>query len=196
MRAQTLAIALWTGLALTAAAVPAHRTSARVESRVVVPLADRPFDRLVDRGSDVAFDYGGAGDLRAQGWLTPDAAWLVWDPEWRGQVRTGFDMIGQRTWSVVWGDGFDALRALDDNRDGELTGGELRGLALWRDENGDGVSDPGEVLPANVHGIAALSLRRASERPGLVTAPEGVRFEDGHTRPLYDWTPGVAGPTS
>jgi hypothetical protein len=105
-------------------------------------------------------------------------------------------MIGERTWSVVWSDGFEALRALDDNRDGELTGGELRGLALWRDENGNGVSDPGEVLPANVHGIAALSLRGAAARPGLVTAPEGVRFEDGRTRPLYDWTPGTGGPTS
>jgi hypothetical protein len=163
---------------------------------MVVPLSDRPFERLIDRGSDVAFDFAGTGDTRAQGWLTPDAAWLVWDPEWRGQVRSGFDMIGQRTWSVFWTDGFEALRALDDNRDGELTGGELGGLSLWRDENSNGVSDPGEVLPANVHGIAALSVRGSATRPGLMTAPNGVRFEDGRTRPLYDWTPGLAGPTS
>ncbi len=163
---------------------------------VVVPLADRPFERLIDRTSNVAFDFAGTGDTRTQGWLTADAAWLVWDPEWRGQVRSGFDMIGQRTWSVFWSDGFEALRALDDNRDGELTGGELGGLSLWRDENGNGVSDPGEVLPANVHGIAALAVRGAPTRPGLITAPQGVRFEDGRTRPLYDWTPGLAGPTS
>ena len=163
---------------------------------MVVPLSDRPFERLIDRGSDVAFDFAGTGDTRAQGWLTPDAAWLVWDPEWRGQVRSGFDMIGQRTWSVFWADGFEALRALDDNRDGELTGGELGGLSLWRDENSNGVSDPGEVLPANVHGIAALSVRGSATRPGLMTALNGVRFEDGRARPLYDWTPGLAGPTS
>jgi hypothetical protein len=163
---------------------------------MVVPLSDRPFERLIDRGSDVAFDFAGTGDTRAQGWLTPDAAWLVWDPEWRGQVRSGFDMIGQRTWSVFWTDGFEALRALDDNRDGELTGGELGGLSLWRDENSNGVSDPGEVLPANVHGIAALSVRGSATRPGLMTAPNGVRFDDGRARPLYDWTPGLAGPTS
>jgi len=163
---------------------------------IVVPLSDRPFDRIVDAGSDVAFDFAGTGDSRAQGWLTADAAWLVWDPEWRGEIRSGFDMIGQRTWSVFWGDGFEALRALDDNRDGELTGGELGGLALWRDENADGVSDPGEVMPANVHGIAALAVRGSATRPGLITAPNGVRFENGRTRPLYDWTPGVGGPTS
>jgi hypothetical protein len=157
---------------------------------IVVPLADRPFERLADDASSVAFDFAGTGDRRAQGWLTPEAAWLVWDPEWRGEVRSGFDMIGQRAWSVFWTDGFEALRALDDNRDGELAGAELGGLSLWRDENGNGVSDPGEVLPANVHGIAALSVRGRATRPGLITAPAGVRFEDGRTRPLYDWTPG------
>jgi hypothetical protein len=183
MRAQTLAIALWAGLAFAAAAVPQPRTQALVESRVVVPLADRPFERLVDRGSDVAFDFASTGDARAQGWLTTDAAWLVWDPDWRGDVRSGADLIG-----------FAALHAMDGNRDGELTGAELAGLSLWRDENGNGVSDPGEVLPANVHGIAALSVRSGATRPRPMT-PHGVRFDDGRTRPLYDWTPGLAGRT-
>jgi hypothetical protein len=158
---------------------------------IVVPMRNAPFSQLVDEGSRVAFDFAGTGDRRVQGWLTPDAAWLVWDPEWRGEVRSGFDMIGQRTWSVFWSDGFEALRALDDNRDGELTGGELGGLSLWRDENRNGVSDPGEVIPANVHGIAGLGVRGNVTRPGLITAPTGVRFDDGRTRPLYDWTPGL-----
>lgn len=158
---------------------------------IVVPLIDAPFCRLVDEASPVAFDFAGTGDTRAQGWLTADAAWLVWDPQWRGEVRSGFDMIGQRTWAVFWSDGFEALRALDDNRDGELTGGELGGLALWRDENRNGVSDPGEVLPANVHGIAGLAVRGSPVRRGLIAAPGGVRFENGSTRPLYDWTPGL-----
>jgi hypothetical protein len=83
---------------------------------------------------------------------------------------------------------------MDRNRDGELTGAELAGLSLWRDENGNGVSDPGEVLPANVHGIAALSVRSGATRPRPMT-PDGVRFDDGRTRPLYDWTPGLAGRT-
>lgn len=158
---------------------------------IVVPMRDVSFSRLIDESSPVAFDFAGTGDRRAQGWLTPDAAWLVWDPEWRGQINSGFDMIGQRTWSVFWSDGFEALRALDDNRDGELTGGELGGLALWRDENRNGVSDPGEVIPANVHGIAGLAVRGDPTRPGLITAPNGVRFDDGSRRPLYDWTPGL-----
>lgn len=196
MRARTLAIAVWAGLALTAAAVPQFHAPAQVQSRIVVPITGQPFEGLVDKGSDVAFDFSGAGETSAQGWLTSEAAWLVWDPEWRGEIRSGFDMIGQRTWSAFWSDGFEALRALDENHDGELTGSELGGLSLWRDENGNGVSEPGEVLPANVHGIAALSVRGRPTGPGLTTAAHGVRFEDGRTRPLYDWTPGLSGPTS
>lgn len=157
---------------------------------IVVPLADGPFTSLIDAASAIAFDFAGTGDRRAQGWLTPDAAWLVWDPKQRGQIRSGFDMIGQRTWGVFWSDGFEALRALDDNRDGELTGAELGGLALWRDANSDSVSDAGEVLSVSAHGIAALSARGRETRPGLITAPAGVRLRDGTSRPLYDWTPG------
>jgi hypothetical protein len=158
---------------------------------IVVPMRDVSFSQMIDEGSRVEFDFAGTGDRRAQGWLTPDAAWLVWDPEWRGDIRSGFDMIGQRTWSVFWSDGFEALRALDDNRDGELTGGELGGLSLWRDENRNGVSDAGEVIPVNIHGIAGLAVRGNAVRPGLITAPNGVRFDNGQTRALYDWTPGL-----
>jgi hypothetical protein len=190
MRARVLALVVWAGLAASTAAVP---NAPQSPSAMVVPLRDAPFTQLVDNGSSVAFDFAGTGHHSVRGWLTPDAAWLVWDPEWRGRVRAGPDMMGQRTWSVVWRDGFEALRALDDSRDGELTGAELGGLALWRDANRDGVADPGEVVPANVHGIEALSVRGVPSRPGLLTAPAGVRFEDGRTRPLYDWTPGLSG---
>jgi hypothetical protein len=159
---------------------------------IVAPLADTPFEALIDARSRVAWDFSGQGDTRAQGWLTPDAAWLVWDPEQRGDIRSGFDMIGQRTWAVFWSDGFEAMRSLDDNRDGELAGAELEGLALWRDADSDGVSDPGEVLPLAAHGVAGLSVRGAHQRPDLIVAPAGVHLEDGRTRPLYDWTPGLS----
>ncbi|MGQ0532137.1 MAG: hypothetical protein ACT4OF_05515 [Caulobacteraceae bacterium] len=193
MRAQVLAIGFWTALAASTAAIPATPSGHSI-SAIVVPMRDVPFSQLANESSRVAFDFSGAGGRRAQGWLTPDAAWLVWDPEWRGDVRSGGDMIGSRTWSASWTDGFETLRALDDNRDGELTGGELGGLSLWRDENMNGFSDPGEVIPANVHGIVGIGVRGTATSPGLVTAPAGVRFDDGRTRPLYDWTPGVGRP--
>ena len=165
----------------------------RYVTPIVAPLVDAPFSGLIDNASPVAFDFAGTGDKGAQGWLTPDAAWLVWDPAWRGDIRSGFDLIGQRAWSVFWRDGFEALRALDDDRDGALTGAELGGLSLWRDDDSDGVSDPGEVIPVQVHGVVALDVNARRARPGLLVAPAGIRFDDGRTRALYDWTPGLTG---
>ena len=160
-------------------------------SPIVVPLADAPFEALIDQSSPVAFDFAATGDIRVRGWLGPDAAWLVWDPNRRAAIRSGFDMVGERTWGVFWTDGFEALRALDDNADGELSGAELGGLALWRDANGDGVSQAEEVRPLADHAITALITRGDHTRPGLITAPTGVRFDNGRTRLLYDWTPGI-----
>lgn len=53
--------------------------------------------------------------------------------------------------------GYHALATLDDDGDGELAGRELRGLALWQDRNGDGVSDDGEVKPVGAYGVVSLS---------------------------------------
>ena len=77
-----------------------------------------------------------------------------------------------------------------------MTGEELGGLALWRDANGDGVSEADEVLPVEAHGIVSLATHGARTRPGLMTAPAGVRFDNGRARPLYDWTPGLNAPVS
>lgn len=188
MRLAALIVLCCTALiALPASAVPAPPPP----NAIVVPLTDRGFDAMIDRNSPVAFDFAAAGERRAQGWLTPDAAWLVWDPNWRSDVRSGVDLVGARSWSASWSDGFEALRALDHNHDGELTGEELGGLALWRDLNGDGLSEPDEVMPVEAHGIVGLSTSGARTRPGLLTARAGVRFDNGVSRPLYDWTPGL-----
>jgi hypothetical protein len=161
-------------------------------SPIMVPLADASFDDLVDLASPVGWNFSGQRVAPPRGWLCDNAAWLVWDPNRRAQITSGFDMIGERAWGVFWRDGFEALRALDDNRDGEVSGAELGGLALWRDTNGDGVSQSSEVRPLAYYGVVGLAVRGTPTRPGLITAPAGVRLEDGRTRPLYDWTPGLA----
>ncbi|MEJ0059240.1 MAG: hypothetical protein WDM79_06595 [Terricaulis sp.] len=56
---------------------------------IVVPLTAGAFDTLTNDASSVAFDFAGTGDARAQGWLTQDAAWLVWDPNGRGRYPLG-----------------------------------------------------------------------------------------------------------
>ena len=98
-------------------------------------------------------------------------------------------MFGNVTFWMFWETGYDALAALDDNRDGELRGKELAGLALWHDANGNGISEPGEVKPLSEYGIIALSCRfaRDPKHPDRIAfSKTGVTYKDGSTRPTFD----------
>ena len=96
-------------------------------------------------------------------------------------------MFGSVTFWIFWRDGYAALAALDDNGDGELRGSELRGLALWRDLNCNGVSEPGEVQPVAAFGITAISCDSQPLSANATWNPCGVTFADGTVRPTYDW---------
>jgi len=80
------------------------------------------------------------------------------------------------------------LTTLDDNTDGQLDGAELRHLALWRDANGNGISEPGELTSLTDAGIASLSCKRQSHASPhcKVFSPKGMTLRNGTTRPTYD----------
>jgi len=156
---------------------------------IVVPLGSRTALRdLVDRRASVAFDADGSGLRRRWSWITPDAGWLVFDKHHRREVTSALQWFGSVTFWLFWDNGYAALRALDDNGDGELRGIELEGLAIWRDANGNGVSEPREVQPLDRWNIVALTTRFSSvdDPDALAMAPAGVEFRDGSTRPTYD----------
>jgi tetratricopeptide (TPR) repeat protein len=157
---------------------------------IVVPLRDglRAAD-LEDRNAAVAFDADGSGLKRKWSWITKDAGWLVYDPKGKGEATSGLQLFGGVTFWLFWETGYDALASLDDNRDGILSGDELKGLAIWRDANGNGVCDPGEVQPLSEYGIVAVSCRfeRDPAHPDRIAfSPKGVTFRDGRTRPTFD----------
>lgn len=156
---------------------------------ILVPLrAGLAFEDLINASSAVAFDFTGQGPALRGGWPTADAAWLVWDPQARGRIHSGFQLFGSATWVASWDSGYRPLGALDDNADGRLSGRELDGLALWRDADGDGVSEPGEVTPVAKAGIEALAFDYRPAGAGLWISPAGVTFQGGETRPTFDWT--------
>ena len=111
------------------------------------------------------------------------------DPLNRGEITSALQWFGNVTFWLFWENGIpDAFASLDDDGSGELSGDELRGLALWHDCNSDGISDPGEVRPLSDHGIVALSCHHTTgDRLWLAALSlQGVRLSDGRTRPSYD----------
>lgn len=164
------------------------RSVPRPITPIAIPLHSTEIKRIVNLEAQVAFDADGSGQRRAWTWISADAGWLVYDAEGKGRIESALQWFGNVTFWVMWNNGYEALAALDDNGDGELTGAELRHLGIWHDRNADGTSDPGEVRPLAKHGIVAVSCRFTAG-DGLLTAASsaaGVRFEDGRSGPTYD----------
>jgi tetratricopeptide (TPR) repeat protein len=156
---------------------------------IAVPLSDTATRKtIVDIDAQVRFDADGRGLQRRWTWITREAGWLVYDPAQKGQITSALQWFGDVTFWLFWNNGYEALRALDDNGDQELTGSELRYLAIWHDVNGNGVSDRGEVRTLADHRIVGLSCKY-TDGDGLLVAAEssrGLRLKDGTTRATYD----------
>jgi len=164
------------------------KTMSRAITPILVPLADNlAFNELVNSNAGVAFDLDGTGTAKSWGWITPKAAWLVYNDQTPGQITSGLQMFGNVTFWIFWKDGYDALSSLDDNGDGILSGDELHGLALWQDQNGNGICDPGELKPLSEFGIVGIRCSSRQDSTGMYFNPAGILLSNGTTRPTYDW---------
>jgi hypothetical protein len=181
-------------------AVKVRESIARLETlpRAVTPIIfslDRnaSLDDLLADKTIVHFDLDGDGEAEWWPWVKPDTGILVWDPERTGRVESGLQLFGSVTWWIGWQHGYQPLAMLDDNRDCWLSGAELDGLAVWRDRNGNGISERGEVAPLQSLGVNALAATAVADRNGVFFNPQGIRLNDGSFLPTYDWTPTEAG---
>jgi len=161
----------------------------RAITPIAIPLEDDlPSHAIHDPLARVRFDADGSGLAREWTWIGHDAGWLVYDARDSGEISSALQWFGNVTFWLFWSNGYEALRALDDNGDGELADGELQHLAIWHDRNRNGLSDHGEVRPLAFHGIVALSCRYV-EGDGVrfaAASHHGLRLLDGRTRPTYD----------
>jgi hypothetical protein len=135
----------------------------------------------------VEFDLRGLGGRERWTWVRPELGLLVWDPLDRRTITSGRQLFGNATWHIIWPDGYAALRTLDDDGDGQLTGPELAGLALWHDRDGDGHSTRAEVTPLFATGITALACTATTQDGGHLKNPRGATLQDARTLPTWDW---------
>lgn len=101
---------------------------------------------------------------------------LVYDPEHTGRITSSAQLFGEWTFGgkrtaalgetvqpTHWANGYEPLASMDTDQNGEVSGRELNTLALWFDENRDGVADIGEVKSLAESGVTALYYRFDSQ---------------------------------
>ncbi|WP_326937897.1 calcium-binding protein [Frateuria sp. Soil773] len=108
------------------------------------------------------FDNDGDGIRTATGWIDSEDGLLVRDINGDGVINSGAELFGDRTLLAGGGsasNGFAALADLDSNADGIVDASDVAfaSLKVWRDLNGNGISEAGELYTLEQVGVVALS---------------------------------------
>jgi len=123
--------------------------------------------------SHAAFDADSNGVPNRIAWTTPDEGLLVFDANGSGTVDQTSE-LALRQWTPGAQTDLQGLVAFDTNHDGALDAPDkdFSRFGVWRDANGNGISDPGELSSLVEAGVNAISL-----------ASDGVqsRLPDGST---------------
>ena len=108
--------------------------------------------------SQAWFDLDSDGFAQHTGWVAPDDALLALDRNGNGRIDNIGEVFGNGTT-----DSFTELRALDSNDDGRIDASDDRfdELLLWRDLNGNGWSEDGELQSLADGGVRSIDLNAA-----------------------------------
>jgi hypothetical protein len=129
---------------------------------------------------------------------------LVHDPRHTGVITSAEQLFGNWTFGgkrlpssddknsspAPWRDGYEPLATLDKDLDGEVSGAELDPLALWFDDNRDGISQRGEVRTLADVSVTTLYYNPDKTEQGAIIASKGYeRVVDGKAivLPSMDW---------
>jgi hypothetical protein len=117
--------------------------------------------RTLSARAGVRFDIDGDGRLEQVGWVDAIDGLLVRDLDQDGVIDDGTELFGSAT-KLADGtranEGFQALAALDSNRDGRVDAQDaaFSELRVWVDANSDGKTDAGELKTLKDVGVASL----------------------------------------
>jgi Ca2+-binding RTX toxin-like protein len=142
------------------------------------------------------FDHDNNGFAERSGWVDPGDGFLVRDLDGDGAIRGGAELFGSATAQPDGSlavNGFEALRHLDANGDGrvdQLDDG-WTSLRIWRDLDGDAITDSGELFTLDQLHVQSLDLAYvnsdAIDAQGNHHRQQGAYYSsDGRTMALHD----------
>ncbi|MCK6548534.1 hypothetical protein L6R52_21990 [Myxococcota bacterium] len=115
------------------------------------------------------YHWGNRKDAERTEWMAPGGgdALLAWDVDGNGKIDGSKELFGEFDvdGTKKFANGYEKLAAhFDENRDGTIDTAELaraqqKGVRVWRDVNGDAVTDAGELTNLDEHGVRALSVQ-------------------------------------
>lgn len=139
--------------------------------------------------ASVLFDLDADGTPELRTWPTGQTAFLALDVNVNGRIDDGTELFGNQRGAAA--NGFDALAKHDANGDRWIDAADpvFPRLLFWRDANGNGQSEAGELTPVTAHGVEAFSLRyhyTAQRVPGAALRYQAVYYKGGRAQTYWD----------
>ena len=136
-----------------------------------------------------SFDLDGTRS-QATDWPTARTPWLALDRDGNGRIDDGSELFGSMTVLSSGqraSNGFQALKELDTNGDGQITAADagFSKLVLWSDRDGDRRSSAGELMKAADAGLVSIDLEystglRCDARNNCEVERASFRFRDAN----------------
>ncbi|MDR1285147.1 MAG: hypothetical protein LBJ88_02985, partial [Campylobacteraceae bacterium] len=145
------------------------------------------------------FDYDGDGFRERTAWSEAEDAILAMDINRNGIIDNGSELFGSYT-KLSDGsfakDGYEALSQYDENGDGIIDKNDsiFSSLRLWKDINGNGLTDEGELTSIQVSNVVSIYLYRPDgssfgslyENGNIISNQTTFKTDDGHTGIVRD----------
>ncbi len=152
-------------VARTAGQLDVQQVDLKQADPLVLDLEGDGLD-LGEAGEAATFDVNADGTLDKTGWVRGDDALLVYDRNGNGLLDDGSELFGDQNGAS---NGFAELSKHDGNRDGRIDAKDsiFKALQLYRDLNGNGRVDAGELKHLSKSEIVSLNLRFLRETAKL-----------------------------
>ena len=140
---------------------------ANAQSSPIIFDLDGDGIETISKSQGVYFDHDGNNFKESTGWVGADDGLLVRDINGDGLIDSGAELFGNNTRlknGHLATNGYDALKDLDDNKNGQLDSGDAiwQQLRVWQDENSNGHVDSGELTALDQLNIKTIATKYSS----------------------------------